>query len=589
MKDLEKTKIFEELKEMKKNKEEKVKSKKKNTIIINIFIVLTLLSSISKMVLDIINKNGTNVIINDLLLFLIIILFSISLLIKDKLKLMFSVSAYILTIGMIGFNLIDTKVISVSLMPSFTNTSVSDAIAWATGNNIEYEQVYEYSDNVPEFNIISQSIDPNSSLDGVTKIVFTVSSGPNYDKQVIISNMVGWNLDDALKYIDENYLSNVTISFVTNEEAEKDVIVEQNLKGQIRRNDSLTLKVSIADGVFSTITMENLKDKSLFDAKVWLGRNIVSYKLEYQFSDTVKRNHIIGQSIKEGTTLNATDQVTLIVSKGKEIIVPNLSTMTVEEITNWIVDNKLKVKYSDEYSETLELGKLISSNVKENDVIEEGTEVSLVVSKGQLKMPKFTSLSEFRDWATKYNIQTEEVYEFNDIAKGNIIKFSHEENAIISPTAVVKVYISNGKAVTIPNFVGKSMSTIRTSCTSIGLKCTFSYSGYSSAGKDIALAQNKKAGSQVISGTYVNISLSKGSAQTFTIEINESQLSIGNASQTISSLKSYFSSKYPDVTFTFIQKASNVYTNAGFVHESSPIKDGSKVTQGNTYQVWITN
>ena len=41
--------------------------------------------------------------------------------------------------------------------------------------------------------------------------------------------------------------------------------------------------------------------------------------------------------------------------------------------------------------------------------------------------------------------------------------------------------------------------------------------------------------------------------------------------------------------FNFVTKASSVYQFAGNIHESSPIKDGSKVTQGKTYNVWITN
>ena len=106
--------------------------------------------------------------------------------------------------------------------------------------------------------------------------------------------------------------------------------------------------------------------------------------------------------------------------------------------------------------------------------------------------------------------------------------------------------------------------------------------------KFIALSQNKRSGSTVISGTYVNIGLSNGPAKSFTVEISESQLTPNNADATISTLRSWFKSKCPNVTFSFIKKASNTYS-AGFIHESSPIKDGSRVTQGKTYQIWITS
>ena len=82
--------------------------------------------------------------------------------------------------------------------------------------------------------------------------------------------------------------------------------------------------------------------------------------------------------------------------------------------------------------------------------------------------------------------------------------------------------------------------------------------------------------------------MSKGEAKTFTVEISESQLTIGNANATANTLKQYFATKYPDVTFTFSFQKSNVYSRPGFIHENSQVNDGKKVTQGNTYKVIIT-
>ena len=39
------------------------------------------------------------------------------------------------------------------------------------------------------------------------------------------------------------------------------------------------------------------------------------------------------------------------VSKGKSIIVPDLTTMTVEEITDWIIKNNLKIEFEEIYDE----------------------------------------------------------------------------------------------------------------------------------------------------------------------------------------------------------------------------------------------
>jgi beta-lactam-binding protein with PASTA domain len=147
---------------------------------------------------------------------------------------------------------------------------------------------------------------------------------------------------------------------------------------------------------------------------------------------------------------------------------------------------------------------------KEGEEIEEGTLIKLITSKGVLKMKKFSSLADFRSWASKYGVNINEVFEFNDnIKQGDIIKFSHEEGSIINYNDTVTVYVSDGKAINVPDFYGKSKSSIQGTCNSLGLNCTFYYTRSNNT-KDTAVAQNKRAGSQVIKGTYVNIGLSGG-------------------------------------------------------------------------------
>ena len=578
--------------------------KKKRSILsisMGIIYIIMLFLSIGYLIYNIAfagdKTNQLYLIINSLIMVMIIIVFMITMFMdNDKTRKIMSIITSLFFISFVSFNfLVTTNSINLPVqatLQNFADENISEVIKWASANKVTIEQSYEYSDNVEEYHIISQSIVPNTLLKDVKKINFVISSGPNYDKQIILSNMIGWSIDDALKSINENFLNNVSIDYVINDEIEKDVIFLQSIKGQMRRNDLLNLKVSLGStGSLTPLAMIDLKNLSLFDATLWLKRNGIPYKLEYEFSTKINRNYIISQSEKEGNMINQNENtVTLIVSKGNEINVPDIQKMTVDEVTKWVIENNLKIKYTDQYDANIEFGKIINVNYKVGDKIEEGTTIDLITSKGQLRMPTFSSINEFRDWASKYSIKTEEKNEYNDkIKKGSIIKFSHQENDVISPTDTIIVYISDGSPITIPNFVGKSKSTILNNCHSLGLNCTFYYSGYSSTGKDVAVSQNKKSGSTVISGTYVNVGLSLGTAKNYTVEISEAQLTLGNADKTISTLKTWFASKHPGVTFTFYKKVSNTYSNAGFIHESSPIKDGSAVTQGKTYQVWITD
>ena len=74
--------------------------------------------------------------------------------------------------------------------------------------------------------------------------------------------------------------------------------------------------------------MIDLKNKTLFDGTLWLKRNKIKYSLEYEFSDTIERNTIIKQNIEIGENINVNEtSVTITISKGKAIKVPNLLNM----------------------------------------------------------------------------------------------------------------------------------------------------------------------------------------------------------------------------------------------------------------------
>lgn len=556
------------------------------------YLIYTLVNT-SDMIANLANIIGVVILTSFTVIFTIMSFKIISKSTQLKGKVLFPITSLLLSL-FIGFNLLASLgVISFpkeAALNNFTNEKITSVLSWASKNNIKIQQVYESSDTVIKDHVIRQNIEEGTLLKDVKTIEIVISSGPSYDKTVIVPTMYGWNIDDVIKFINDNHLIGVDIEYKYSSE-KKDTVIDQDNSGEIRRSDKITITLSLGlESELGTSKMIDLTGKSLFDATLWLKRNGVPYDLQYEFNTKVERNYVI----KQGKTVNTivdpkSDKVTLTISKGKEIIVPDLTTMTMEDITNWIVDNNLKIDFESKFDDKISIGGIIESSVKKGDVIEEETLVHIVTSKGQLKMQKFDSLAEFRQWAQTYGVNYKEDYEYNStIPQGGIISFSHKENDIIHNNDIVTVTVSNGKAITIPSFIGKTKSNITSTCSSLGLNCTFYYSTYSSSAKDTALSQNKTAGSQVINGTYVNIGLSKGAAKTSVVQFNESQLSIGNPDETISTLTNWVSSQYPDVTFTFVKKVSSVYENGGFIHENSPIKEGSVVTQGQSYQIWIT-
>ena len=598
-----KTKNKDIFDEMENNKENKEKVIKKDILKISMIILSSILILLSgyNLYLNISKVDDINInylIINSLIIFIVSIFILLTNLLKNKLHIIFKYITITSLIFYVGFNvLVDNNIVKISkqkLMPNLVGLNYTEVNKWANDNNITLETKYEYSDEYKEYEIISQNIMTDTLLKKVKNLTITISKGPDYNKSVIISNMNGWNIDDAVSVIKSNFLNNVEINYVNNLEYAKDTIIEQNIKGNIKRNDKLILTVSLGE-IKDSIEMIN-SDITLFELRLWLKRNGINYIESFEYSDTIKRNEIISVSKNENEIIDIkNEKISIIISKGRSITVPNIISMNIDELTKWIIDNNLKIDYEDKYDDTIPLGGIISSNYNENDTIEEETTIKVVTSKGPLKMEAFSSLSDFRSWAEKYDIKYTEEYQYNDnISKGKIIKFSINTNDIIKNNQVITVYVSNGKAITIPNFINKSKTEANKLCNNLGLKCSFVYGSYSSSNKDTILNQNKKAGANVVSGTAITLTLSKGPASSCSVYIQSSWLS-NSADSTITSLKNKLTNELKskgcsDITFNFKKKCYNTYPS-GLIGPDSPIKGGvsNTYTEGNTYTIYITD
>lgn len=426
----------------------------------------------------------------------------------------------IVVLGTIAFNgLYMTDVISLptqSYLPNFESENLTKAINWTEENNIKTDQNFEYSDTTQKYSVISQSEKAETLTKNLNTVDFVVSNGPDYNKEVILADMTGWNVDDVLDFVEENFLNNVTINFEENDSVDKETIIRQSTTGTIKRSDSIIFTASLGNKEdLSPIKLEDLTSKSLLRASVYLGRNGIQYELKYEFSDEIEKGHVISSDPKKGTTVNPDEMVTLTISKGKEIKVPNLKNKTMAYVTKWMVENNLQINYSDRYDTEIESGRVIESNYKEGDIIEEGTTVDVTFSKGPLKMKKFDNINDFKSWADTNGIKYEIKEEFNsDVEKDKIIKTSIEEGKTINLDDTITVYVSRGEAVKVPDFSGNTKSEAQKACDNSGLSCSFTeeYSSSITSGK--VIRQSVAAGTEIAKDDKITITIATSNRNT---------------------------------------------------------------------------
>lgn len=587
----------------------KEKKVKKNNTIINILVILTIISCLGYFIGTIINSSNLKDIVLSLLLVLFTIFFVSSSVTNPGRKKGSNILALLILFiyqvcgTLFVFNII--KLPSIKTMDDLVGKSLSSAVKWSTDNKIELQQEYEYSDVVKEYHIIYQDVKAGTKLKNINKVTVVVSEGPNPDREIIVSNMIGWESEDVLKFIEDNHLSNVVIEFVKSDSKEN-TLIEQSKSGNVRRSDEIKFTFSYGEERgYSEVKISDLTNKSELEATFYLKKYNIKYEFSYEFSDKVKRGHVISQSVKAGTMIPIEGDnvitVKVVISKGEKIIVPDFKKMNVTEITNWIIKNKLKVEFKDAYDESIKENSVISSSHSEGDEVEEGTVITITLSKGNLKMPEFKSLNEFREWATKYNINYEEQHEFSDsVAIGEVIKYSYKKGETIKNNDTIIVTISDGKKIAVPNVKGLSKNDAVNKLKNVGLNASVVYRYSDSVEKGKVVSQSISAGSEVSSGTTVTLTISNGKApsnnnnnntggntspSTPTCENKEFYILPGNTgAQTLSATKA----AYPMFTIVanFVDSCSNGDSVSGTVCNASSY-DGKTLSTCNTISLTI--
>ena len=234
----------------------------------------------------------------------------------------------------------------------------------------------------------------------------------------------------------------------------------------------------------------------------------------------------------------------LTLGRAKEVQVPDLSSMTLEQAQEEAKKLNVKVEVKEEkYHLEIPEGQIIEQDPKyqNNYKIKEGSTIKVIVSKGQeiVKMPKVVGLK--RDEAINLLKETGLEYEVkeensDDIEKGIVIKQETEEgkeiqkdDEIPAGTKII-IRVSMGiEQVEVPDLSGKTESEAKTAISNAKLKWK---------------STEKTSDSSKPNGVVVNQSISNGSMvdknTEITITINEfDEIKTGTVNVNVKSLRNY--------------------------------------------------
>lgn len=228
-----------------------------------------------------------------------------------------------------------------------TSKTKTEIIKWGNENNIKINFIETFSSDYPIDQVIKQSVESGEKVVKGSSINITISKGEG----VKIPDFNNYTKEDAQSFATNNNL-NINIKEEYKEGYTKGSFISQSVKvnSTLKSGDEIIVTYALGK-----ISIESYEDSSLASFENYIselnnkGAHInVNYK--YEYNDSVLKNHIIYQDIKN-INVEQGQVITIVISKGNEVMVNNYLSKTKEEIkTNEICDSLTCIFEEVEYS-----------------------------------------------------------------------------------------------------------------------------------------------------------------------------------------------------------------------------------------------
>lgn len=365
-------------------------------------------------------------------------------------------------------------------IPDMITWNISEVNTWAKKNKITLIGKQSYDVSIDVDHVISQGTKPGTKVKKNNSIEVTVSKGADPDETIAFPEIKSMRLDEIQTWIKTNKLSGVNIKYENSNSIEKNTVisvtfVDGDISNFIRKN---RVKIIISKGtaeLTETLSMPELYGKTKQEVLKWAVDNKIKVNLEEAYSDYIEANYVISQDIPKDNKFNRTDTVTIQISKGQAISVPNFMNLTSSEANTLagLYDLRLFIKSVPSVQEP---DRIVYQSVENNALAKKNDIITLHVSTKSTSriMPDFLGLTktEVSEMAVAYNFKV--VYKTVDSTekKTTVLSQSISAGAEVSDNDVLTLTISDG-SIEVPDFKGMNKIKAESLAEDLGLKVLF--------------------------------------------------------------------------------------------------------------------
>jgi beta-lactam-binding protein with PASTA domain/predicted Ser/Thr protein kinase len=468
-------------------------------------------------------------------------------------------------------------------VPNVVGLTQSMALQTLSELSLQYSVTSEFSKAEEKDTVIKQSPSAGTAVDKNSSVTLTISLGAKTNQMPDVTGQARSFAESAINALGLNLKINIASEY-SDSVPEGSVVNQTPWAGStVQDGESVTLTISQGGNpiiVPNVVAMEETEAQTLLQSSSYGLRVSLGTR---EFSETVPLGQVISQSPQSGTSAKKGDTVTLIVSKGQDTIeVGNYVGSELTTVKSMVKDFTI-TKASEEYSETILSGYIISQSPTAGSRAVKGSTVNVVISKGStpVPVPDVTGKTQAQAETTLKNagfIVTAADGTSMTVASGSVISQMPIAGQSGHKGDTVNITVSRGKPqVSVPNVVGSTQAFARSTIESALLVVKISEANDSNVPQGQVISQSPVSGN-VDQGSEVTIVVSLGKADYTVPAVVGMTQSAGGAELTKAphKFKPAYTTVYDD------SKAS------GLIISTNPAA-GTKTQEGATIEVLVSN
>ncbi len=255
-------------------------------------------------------------------------------------------------------------------IPDFVNQPVTEIRTWANRNNITLQVEELYSLETGRNIVLTIDPLPNQTVQKGSIIRVQVSLGADPDELIPVPDFKGSTIFVIQEWLTQNQIQNLRIIYENNDDIEMDQFIKLSFNdtsinnNTYRRKDFGVITISRGPIVYEkNIAVPDWLStpKSLTDVMTWANTNSIQINVQRESSARVAMDGVIRQVPSAGVLIAKNDQVTVVISLGQSVRVPDFRQIAMDDAQ--ITLSNARVRVIKMYNDTNAYGDYIWQDV----------------------------------------------------------------------------------------------------------------------------------------------------------------------------------------------------------------------------------